>query len=57
VTHRKPQPWAPRHTLTPNDVVEIRRSRLSLDTLARQFGVHRRTISRVVARQTWKAVA
>jgi hypothetical protein len=57
VSHRKPQPWAPRHKLTPADVVVIRKSRSSLDDLARRFGVHRRTVYRVLIGETWKSVA
>jgi hypothetical protein len=58
---RRETPEAPTmgagHKLTPADVVMIRRSRSSLDDLARRFGVHRRTVYRVLIGETWKSVA
>jgi transposase len=42
--------------LTEAAVLEIRRSTLSLDDLARRFGVHKRTIYRAIRGETWGSV-
>jgi hypothetical protein len=54
---QRPQPWAPHGKLTPENVAAIRRSKLDLDDLARKYGVHRRTVFRVLIGETWKSVA
>jgi hypothetical protein len=53
---KRPQPWAPHGKLTPENVAEIRRSKLGLDDLARKYGVHRRTIFRTIIFESWKSI-
>jgi hypothetical protein len=47
-------PYRPNAKLTLDAVREIRSSDLSFDTLARKYGVRRRTISRAATFQTWR---
>ena len=50
--------WAPNGKLKPADIIEIRRLAMAVRQadLARGFGVHSRTIYRVVIGETWKSV-